>query len=66
MLRKVIDIEYTGACRYTGYIPKSIRFTLDCGHQLHRKASQGIPQRAKCRECDLATTSPEADRETGR
>lgn len=52
ILRKVKDIEYVGACRYTGYIAKSIKLMLECGHEQYRKASQGVPSRAKCRECE--------------
>lgn len=55
MLRAVRDIEYTGACRYTGYVAKSIRLHLECGHELYRKASQGIPARARCRECERSS-----------
>lgn len=52
MRRKVIKIEYVGACRYTGYIARSIKLSLECGHELVRKASAGIPDKAKCRECE--------------
>jgi hypothetical protein len=55
IFRRVINSEWVGACRYTGYIAKSIRLTLECGHENYRKASQGIPQRAHCRECERAT-----------
>ena len=44
--------EYFGACRYTGYIDKSIRLFLECGHEQTRKASQGVPQKARCRDCE--------------
>ncbi len=53
ILQSVTDFEYVGACRYTGYEAKSIRLTLACGHeQAFRKASAGIPKRARCRECE--------------
>jgi hypothetical protein len=52
MLKKVTNSDYVGACRYTGYIPKSIKLTLECGHEQHRKASQGVPVRANCKDCD--------------
>lgn len=51
-LRKVIRVDYVGACRYTGYVPRSIKLHLECGHKLVRKASTGVPERAKCRECE--------------
>jgi hypothetical protein len=51
MLRRVIKSEYVGACRYTGYVARSIRLTLACGHEQVRKASAGIPMKAKCPEC---------------
>jgi hypothetical protein len=49
--RWVISHEYVGACRYTGYQHKSISFKLECGHELVRKASAGVPRRMQCREC---------------
>jgi hypothetical protein len=52
MMRAVKTFEYTGACRYTGYIPKSIRLVLECGHEQLRKASQGVPKKAKCHHCE--------------
>ncbi len=52
-LRKVAKFEWTGACRYTGYVAKSVILTLSCGHEIVRKASQGIPRRAHCRHCEL-------------
>ncbi len=52
MLQHVIDSEYVGACRYTGYIPRSLKLTLRCGHEQYRKASQGVPKRARCAECE--------------
>lgn len=52
ILRRVVDHKYVGACRYTGYANKRIRLTLACGHQTTRKASQGIPAKAFCRECE--------------
>lgn len=54
MMRAVQSFEWTGACRYTGYVDKSVRLKLVCGHELVRKASQGVPQRAKCRDCARA------------
>jgi hypothetical protein len=55
IFRPVTKMEYTGACRYTGYIPKSIMLTLDCSHEQFRKASQGVPKKARCRECERQT-----------
>lgn len=51
-LQPVIRFEYVGACRYTGYEAKAIKLTLECGHdQASRKASMGVPQKARCRDC---------------
>ena len=52
LYRKVASFEWVGASRYTGYIAKSIRLDLECGHKTYRKASAGIPNRAHCRECE--------------
>lgn len=52
----VVNIEYFGACRYTGYIDRSVWLILKCGHKLGRKASQRIPAKALCRECARPTT----------
>lgn len=52
--REVLKVEWTGASRYTGYIAKSLRIQLKCGHELFRKGSQGIPKgRCRCRECGM-------------
>lgn len=51
-LRLVRTHEYVGGCRYTGYIDKSIRLKLVCGHEQVRKASQGVPHKARCRDCE--------------
>ena len=51
-LKRVTDLEYVGACRYTGYVHKSIKLTLECGHTQTRKASKGVPQKALCKECE--------------
>jgi len=51
-LKKVLSYEYVGACRYTGYLDKSIKLTLDCGHEMTRKASAGHPQKARCYYCE--------------
>ena len=55
-MRKVLDFEYCGACRYTGYEHKSIRLHLECGHEMTRKASAGIPQKAHCHDCTQGTS----------
>lgn len=52
ILRTVKSHEYVGASRYTGYIDKSIRLYLECGHDQARKASQAVPARARCIECE--------------
>jgi len=41
-----------GACRYTGYEHKSVRLVLSCGHEQVRKASAGVPARARCKDCE--------------
>lgn len=52
IFQRVMDHEYTGPgqCRYTGYIARSIKLTLFCGHEQVRKASQGVPMKARCRD----------------
>lgn len=55
-MKAVTNHEYVGACRYTGYVAKSIRLVLECGHENLRKASQGVPTRAHCRDCARAST----------
>ena len=52
ILRTVANFHYTGACRYTGYVAKSIRLELECGHEQVRKASAGVPGKARCRDCE--------------
>jgi hypothetical protein len=54
ILQAVKNIDYIGACRYTGYIAQSIRLTLECGHEQTRKASAGVPKRARCKDCEWA------------
>lgn len=55
ILQPVRAHEYVGGCRYTGYEDKRIRLHLACGHeQSSRKASQGVPTRARCTECERA------------
>lgn len=57
VLCDVVDSEYCGGCRYTGYINKTIHLTLACGHEMYRKASAGIPRKARCHECSRDATS---------
>lgn len=52
ILQPVVNFFYCGASRYTGYEAKSIRLELLCGHEQFRKASAGVPNRARCRECE--------------
>lgn len=54
ILQPVKNIEYVGACRYTGYVARSIKLILACGHETTRKASQGVPKKARCKECERA------------
>lgn len=35
---------------HPGY-PCSIALYLECGHEQHRKASQGVPKKARCFQC---------------
>lgn len=55
ILKKVINFKFVGASRYTGYADKSIRLYLECGHDFSRKASHGVPKRARCRDCERGT-----------
>ena len=50
-LRKVTAHAYVGACQYTSNVPRTIRLTLECGHESFRKASAGVPKRARCKDC---------------
>lgn len=50
------------ASRYTGYKNKTVALFLECGHELHRKASAGVPKRAHCRECEKAARAPKRGR----
>ena len=52
ILQPVAKFMYCGACRYTGYEDKSIRLILACGHEQVRKASAGVPNRARCKDCE--------------
>lgn len=63
ILQLVTDHEYCGACQYTGYIDKAIRLTLKCGHEQTRKASQGVPRRARCRDCERSADGQDANKE---
>jgi hypothetical protein len=45
MFRRVVDSYYYGSGS------RSIKLTLECGHDAFRKASQGIPMRVQCRDC---------------
>jgi hypothetical protein len=53
ILQPIKSFDYVGACRYTGYVARSIRLTLKCGHEQTRKASAGVPKRAQCKECEF-------------
>lgn len=52
IFRIVTHFDYVGACRYTGYINKSIKLKLECGHEQRRKASGGVPRKARCKDCE--------------
>lgn len=61
-LVKVVNHRFVGGCRYTGYVDKSIRLFLACGHDQQRKVSQGVPARARCVECERENNkTPNAD-----
>jgi hypothetical protein len=53
ILRKVLTYETYSPTNnpHPGY-PCSVVLKLECGHELRRKWSQGIPQRAKCTQCN--------------
>lgn len=52
IFKRVIKSQYCGACRYTGYVHKSIRLHLECGHEQYRKRSAGTPGKARCPNCE--------------
>lgn len=54
IFQPVTKAEWVGACQYTGYIAKTIKLTLKCGHENYRKHSQGVPRKARCRDCERA------------
>lgn len=57
IFRDVVDAEDCGASRYTGYVHKSMRLRLVCGHEKYRKISQGQPFKVRCIECERAAIS---------
>lgn len=54
IFRKVVNLNYVGACQYTGYKNRTAELVLECGHTNCRKASVALPSRARCRECEYA------------
>ncbi|KKL11731.1 hypothetical protein LCGC14_2542820 [marine sediment metagenome] len=48
--RKVIKYH---SDRYYKAHGDTIVLTLECGHEIARKASQGVPKKAVCRPCEL-------------
>lgn len=60
ILRQVTASRYGGASRYTGYKRSRIFLKLECGHEQSRKASEGCPMRARCRDCER--TAPTVER----
>lgn len=53
MFRNMVSAEYCGASRYTGYVARSVRIKLECGHELIRRASEfGTQSKFHCRDCD--------------
>lgn len=53
-MKRVVDIEYVGGCRYTGYVDKTAKLILECGHTEYRKASVPVPIKVKCKKCIAA------------
>lgn len=49
-LRKVVDVQFM-TTRYNRLGEGTNRFTLECGHQVFAKLSQGEPKNKRCREC---------------
>ena len=49
-LHKVIKVD---SYRYFKAHGDTLVLTLDCGHEVSRKASQGVPKRAVCPRCEL-------------
>jgi len=48
--RKVVDSErYWPASAPRGAFARILK--LECGHELHRKGSQGVPKKSRCIEC---------------
>jgi len=66
IMRDVTSHEYCGASRYTGYVARSVRLFLSCGHESVRKSSQGVPRRAKCHECTRDQPDAETDSQAGK
>lgn len=60
IFRQVATSRLGGASRYTGYRRSRIFLTLECGHEQSRKASEGCPNRARCRDCER--TAPTVER----
>lgn len=50
--RRVTGTELCGASRYTGYVDKSLKLHLSCGHYLIRKRSAYVPHTALCVTCE--------------
>jgi len=50
--RKVVKVErYSPTNNPHPSYPCSLMLYLECGHQVGRKASQGVPKRARCFQC---------------
>lgn len=52
IMQKVVSHEYSGRSRAIGYKHKWLHLKLECGHMNVRKASQGLPKRARCWYCE--------------
>ena len=51
--RKVIGYErYSPTNNPYPLYPCSLVIKLECGHELHRKMSEGVPKKAACWECE--------------
>lgn len=49
-LRKVVRYVFTST-KYNRPAEGSNKFTLECGHTIYSKTSNGAPNRKRCRDC---------------
>ena len=53
--RRVVNVQFT-TTRYNRSGEGSNKFTLDCGHTVWAKLSDGEPKRKRCRDCWIQYT----------